>query len=70
MQSELIILQILHPHMLPHIEVPLGKDVFQTFMVQKHLELLTIQVVAPNIQGKDNGFQFHIMCGVTLVMIL
>ena len=31
MQSELIILQILHLHALPHIEVPLGKDVFLNF---------------------------------------
>ena len=65
MQSEFIILQILHPPALPHIEVPLGKDVFPTFVVQKHLELLTIQVVKPNLQGKDNGRQFHIMGGVT-----
>ena len=55
MQSELIILQILNSPALPHIEVSLGKDVFQTFVVKKHLELLTIQAVASNLQGKANS---------------
>ena len=70
MQSEVIVLQILHLPALPHIEVPLGKDVFQTFVVRNHLELLTIQVVAPYLQGKDNGCQFHIMRRVILLVIL
>ena len=70
MQSEVIVLQVLHPPALPHIEVPLGKDVFQTFVVRKHLELLTIQVVAPFLQGKDNGRQLQIMRTVILLVIL
>ena len=70
MQSEVIILQVLHPHALSHIEVSLGEDVFQTFVLLKHLDLLNVQVVVPYLQGKDNGCQLHIMGRIILLVIL
>ena len=66
MQSEVRVLQILYLLALPHIEVLLGKDVFQNFVARKHLELLTI----PYLQGKDNGCQLHIMSRVIMLVIL
>ena len=32
----------LHPYALPHIEVPLRENIFQTFVVREHLELFAI----------------------------
>ena len=70
MQSEVVLFQILYTPVLPHVEVLLSKNVLQTFVVQKHLELFTVKIVALSLQGKDNGLELHVMCGVILLVIL
>ena len=42
MQSEVIVFQILHLPALPYVKVPLCKNVLQTLVVRKHLELFIV----------------------------
>ena len=70
MQCEIIVFKVLHPPMLPHVEIPLREYVLKTFVVREYLELLSIQIMTSCFQGKDNGRQLHIVCRVILLVIL
>src|SRR3954465_8858739 len=48
---DIIILDQLHPSTLPHIQLPLSKNVLKALMICIQLTLVTYQIVAPCLEG-------------------
>ena len=67
---KIILIQILHPSPLAHIQIPLSKDIFERFMIRKHLKLLSIKVMPPTLQGKYHSAKLQIVRKIILFMCL
>src|SRR4051812_37627643 len=48
---DIIILDQLHPSNLPHIQLPLSKNILKALMVYIQLTLVAYQIVAPCLEG-------------------
>jgi hypothetical protein len=59
-----VILNKLKPSPLSHIQLFLGEEILQARMICVDLTLLTVQVMFPNLKGKNDGRQFEIVSQV------
>ena len=61
MNSNIVILYEFKPSSLPKVEVSLGEDIYQAFVVCVYLTSLSNQVMPPGLQGMNYSDQFQIM---------
>jgi hypothetical protein len=54
---------------LPHIQVSLGKDIFEALMISVNITLCAHKMMSPDLESMNNCCQFKIMGWVVLFMI-
>jgi hypothetical protein len=55
---EIVILNLLEPSSLTHIELGLGEDIFEAFMVSIDIANIAQQIMSPNFQSMNNCSEF------------
>jgi hypothetical protein len=58
MHFQVIVLDQFQPSSLSHVEVGLSENVIEALMICIDIAASSHQVMSPNFQGVDDGFQF------------
>jgi hypothetical protein len=53
---------------LPHVQICLSEDVFETLVISVDVTVSSHQVVSPYLKSMNHSCQFQIMCRVVLLM--
>ena len=65
----IIVLDQLHPMMLPQIQFRMGSYVLKTFVIGEDLTLGSIQIVPPQFQFQNYRSKFKIVCRIVQLML-
>ena len=66
---QIIVLDQLWPSMLPHVQLRLSEDVFETLVISVYVTYVSQQVMSPYLLGVNNCCKLQIMCRVVDFML-
>ena len=67
---KVVALQKLNPTIVPKIQLLLGKEIAQSFMIRVDNKFSRQQVIAPMAKSSNNGIKFFVICGVLFLSII
>jgi len=70
MDFQIIVLDQFEPSSLPHVNIGLSEDIFETLVIGIDVAMISEKIVAPNLQSVDNGRKLEIMRWVILLVAL
>ena len=55
MEFQIIVLDQFEPSSLPHVDVGLSEDIFETLVIGINIAMLPEKIMTPGLQSMDNG---------------
>ena len=67
---KVVVLQKFNPTTVPKIQLLLGMEIAQGFMIKVDNKFLRQQVMAPMPKSSNNGIKLFVICGVLLLSVI
>ena len=67
---KVVALQKFNPTTVPKIQLLLGMEIVQGFMIKVDNKFLRQQVMAPMPKSSNNGIKLFVICGVLLLSVI